>query len=167
MIRDVVGADAARLAEIYNYYIRETVITFEIDEIAEEEMASRIAATTGRGHPWIVIEDDNGLVVGYAYADMWRKRIAYQHTVESAIYLDKDAVGNGYGKQIYQALIDRLKTTGRYHAVIGGLTVPNEASERLHRSLGFQDVALFPQVGRKFDQWLDVKMTQLILDSNS
>lgn len=167
MIRNVTAADAPRLAEIYNYYIRETVITFELDEISSEEMAGRIAATTGRGHPWLVIENSERLVVGYAYADMWRKRIAYQHTVESAIYLDKDAVGNGYGKRIYQTLIDHLKAAGRYHVVIGGLTVPNEASERLHRSLGFEDVALFPQVGRKFDQWLDVKMTQLILDLDS
>ena len=159
-IRNVETSDAQAIANIYNHYIRETVITFEMDEVEPEEIAARIAATTGRGHPWIVMEVDEQ-VVGYAYADQWRKRIAYQHTVESAIYLDKDATGKGYGKILYQDLINRLRDDSRYHAVIGGLTFPNPASERLHASLGFRDVALFPQVGRKFDQWLDVKFMQL------
>lgn len=166
MIRDVSVADATRIAEIYNHYIRETVITFEEVEVSADEIRSRIEGTVGRGHPYLVIEEE-GRVVGYAYADQWRARSAYRHTVESAIYLDVQSTGKGYGKQIYSALIERLRAEGKYHVVIGGLTAPNPASESLHRSLGFEDVAYFRQVGRKFDQWLDVKMTQLTLDAKS
>ncbi|MEL7499981.1 MAG: N-acetyltransferase family protein [Planctomycetota bacterium] len=161
-IRDVTIDDAARITEIYNYYIRETVITFEIEEVNSQDFAERIQGTVGRGHPYLVIEQDDR-VVGYAYADRWRHRVAYQHTVEAGIYLDHQAIGNGLGYQLYAGLIERLRAAGRYHVVIGGLTVPNEASERLHARLGFENVALFKQVGRKFDRWLDVRMMQLTL----
>lgn len=164
-IRDIDLQDAAAIADIYNYYIRETVITFEMDPVDAKTIQTRIEGTTGRGHPYLVMELD-GSVIGYAYADQWRSRIAYQHTVETAIYLAHDATGEGRGFQLYKALIDRLRDDGKYHAVIGGLTLPNPASERLHAKLGFQQVATFPQVGRKFDQWLDVKFMQLLLDTN-
>lgn len=160
-IREVTLDDAARITEIYNYYIRETVITFELTEVTVDDLRERISGTLEAGHPYLVIENDEKRIVGYAYADFWRQRIAYQHTVESAVYLDVSETGHGYGKAIYSELIDRLRGSGKYHVVIGGLTVPNAASEALHASLGFKEVALFPQVGRKFDRWLDVKFTQL------
>ena len=162
MIRDVTNEDAATIAEIYNFYVTDTVITFEESTVDEKEMESRIVAILDAGLPWIVWEDA-GSVVGYAYATPWRKRIAYRFTVETAIYLDKDGAGNGIGSKLYADLIEKLRKRNM-HAVMGMITIPNPASIRLHEKLGFEKVAEYPQVGRKFDRWIDVGCWQLLLD---
>ena len=86
MIRPVSLNDAARIAEIYNYYVTDTIITFEEETVDGAEYESRIKALISKGLPWIVWESD-GVVAGYAYAGPWRTRVAYRFTVESAVYL--------------------------------------------------------------------------------
>lgn len=164
MIRDVVPEDASAITEIYNHYIEHTSITFETELIDAAEMLRRIQATLANGFPWIVKLDDEGEVVGYAYADFWRKRIAYQASVESAVYLRHLFAGKGFGTELYAELLDRLQQAGNVHVVIGFIAVPNAASVRLHRKLGFQDGGLYREVGRKFDSWVDVQSFQLKMD---
>jgi len=126
------------------------------------EMAERIAATQAQGLPWLVAEAEDGELFGYAYASRWRVRPAYRHAVESSIYMRQATVGQGVGKLLYRELIRRLAVLG-LHTVIGGVAQPNPASDALHRTLGFKQVALFEQVGRKFGRWLDVAYWQLPL----
>ena len=87
-------ADAPAITEIYNHYIRETVVTFELEEIDTEEMARRIATTT-KHYPWLTLKIE-GELVGFAYATSWRERKAYAATAETTIYLAHEAIGKGY-----------------------------------------------------------------------
>lgn len=153
--------DAARIAAIYNHYVADTVITFELDPVPVEEMAARVAEITAQGLPWLVAESDNA-VVGYAYASRWRARAAYRHSVESSIYLAPDVVGRGVGRALYAGLIAELRGLD-VHAVIGGAALPNPASVALHAALGFEQVAHFRETGYKFGQWVDVAYWQLLL----
>ena len=164
MIREVVPEDASEIAKIYNHYIEQTIITFETELIDAPEMLRRIETTVASGFPWIVKLNDQGVVVGYAYAGFWRKRIAYRASVESAVYVNHQCTGNGWGQALYEELLKRLQESGNVHVVIGVISVPNEASVGLHRKLGFEDGGVYREVGRKFDRWIDVQMLQLKLD---
>lgn len=163
MIRKVRLEDAQAICNIYNYYIDDTIITFEEESIDAKEVEKRIRQTKAK-LPWFVCcdeEDEN--ILGYAYASSWRSRSAYQYSVESSVYIDKDHIGKGIGTKLYQELINKLISLG-YHAVIGGIAIPNDESIKLHKKLGFEKVAHFNQVGKKFDQWIDVEYWQLPLD---
>lgn len=143
---------AQPLADIYNYYIANTRITFEMDPVTSVEMAKRIADVQSIGLPWLVaLEGDQ--VVGYAYATQWRARKAYQSSVESTVYLADGHRGRGLGTALYGKLIEELRGL-ELHAIIGGVAQPNDASARLHEALGFKKVAHFEQVGYKLGQWL-------------
>jgi L-amino acid N-acyltransferase YncA len=160
MIRLCTPSDAAQICEIYNYYVRETVITFEESPVPEAEMSRRIADVTSR-MPWLVWEED-GAMAGYAYATPWKTRAAYRHSVESSIYLAPQATRRGIGPRLYAELIARLRQMG-LHCVIGGAALPNPPSVSLHEKLGFTKVAEFRQVGFKFGRWIDVAYWELIL----
>jgi phosphinothricin acetyltransferase len=160
MLRICTPPDAAQICEIYNYYVRETVITFEESPVPEANMAQRISDVTSH-LPWLVWEAD-GAIIGYAYAAPWKARAAYRHSVESSVYLAPQVTGRGLGSQLYAALIAELRQRG-LHCVIGGAALPNPASVALHEKLGFHKVAQFPEVGFKFGQWVDVAYWELIL----
>lgn len=160
MLRSCTPADAPQICDIYNYYVRETVITFEEAPVAEREMAGRIAEITTR-LPWFVWEAD-GEIIGYAYASAWKGRAAYRHSVESSVYLAPHVTGKGVGTKLYAALIDELRQRG-LHCVIGGAALPNPASVALHEKLGFAKVAEFREVGFKLGRWVDVGYWQLLL----
>ncbi|AJQ83373.1 arsinothricin resistance N-acetyltransferase ArsN1 family B [Xanthomonas oryzae] len=156
---------AQPLADIYNYYIANTRITFEMDPVTSVEMAKRIADVQSIGLPWLVaLEGDQ--VVGYAYATQWRARKAYQSSVESTVYLADGHRGRGLGTALYGKLIEELRGL-ELHAIIGGVAQPNDASARLHEALGFKKVAHFEQVGYKLGQWVDVAYWQLLLPVSS
>jgi phosphinothricin acetyltransferase len=161
MIRNADPADAGRIAEIYNPYVLNTTITFEENMVEVKEMRSRIEQVVEKGHPWLVMEKDNN-VVGYAYASTWRERPAYRFSLESTIYLDQQSGGKGWGTELYTALLEKLQQAG-VHAVIGSIALPNPESIRLHEKLGFIKVAQFPEVGFKFNRWIDVGFWQLTL----
>lgn len=161
MLRPATTADAAAIAVIYNHYITDTIVTFEEEPLPPEEMARRIAATTGEGFPWFVWEE-GGRVLGYAYASRWKTRRSYRHSAEATVYLDHTATGRGIGRKLYTAIIDALRAR-KMHLVIGGVALPNPASEALHNRLGFRKSAHFHEVGWKFGQWIDVGYWELVL----
>lgn len=161
MIRPATAADAPALAAIYNPYVRDTTITFEEDLVAAGEMATRIAKVT-EAHPWLVW-DEAGRVLGYAYSSVWRARPAYRHSTETAIYLAMDQQGRGIGTALYRALLEELKAR-RFHLVLAGVALPNEASVRLHERLGFRKAGHMREAGRKFGRWIDVGFWDLLLE---
>ena len=160
-IRAASSADAGHIALIYNFYVANTVITFEEKAVSIEEMSARIAEVQGHGLPWLVAVE-SGEIVGYSYATRWKSRSAYRHSVETTIYLKDGVGGRGIGKTLYSELFPILRQQGM-HAVIGGAALPNAASVALHESLGFERVATFRQVGFKHDRWVDVAYWQLLL----
>jgi phosphinothricin acetyltransferase len=160
MLKKVKPEDAGEIAEIYNYYILNSVVTFEETPIDAEEMRSRILAHISK-YPWFVYEIENQ-IVGYAYAGVWKTRSAYNQTVESSVYLKQSAINQGIGTILYIELIKQLKDLG-IHAVIGGISLPNQASIQLHEKLGFKKIGEFKEVGYKFNKWIDVGYWELIL----
>ena len=160
-IRDAVADDAKAIAAIYNPFIANTTISFEEEPVSDAAMAQRIADVQAGGLPWLVAQQD-GKVVGYAYATKWRVRHAYRFSVESSVYLAPECAGKGLGTALYTALLEQLAQRG-CHLVIGGIALPNEASVALHEKMGYEKVAHFREVGFKFGRWLDVGYWQLLL----
>jgi L-amino acid N-acyltransferase YncA len=160
-IRPAAPSDSAAIAAIYNRYIAETVITFEEEPVSSDEMAQRIADVQSARLPWLVAEEQ-GQVTGYAYATPWKTRSAYRYSVEITVYLASGSVGRGIGSLLYSRLFSTLEQLG-IHAVIGGIALPNQASVALHEKFRCEKVAHFPQVGFKFNRWIDVGYWQRIL----
>jgi phosphinothricin acetyltransferase len=163
MIRAVKLEDANEIAEIYNYYILNSCITFEELAVSTEEMRGRIQ-TSSLKFPWLVFEKDNE-IIGYAYTSDWKARAAYKNTVETTVYLKNGATKKGIGSLLYKELLVQLTDLG-FHAVIGGISLPNEASIALHEKFGFEKIAQFKEVGYKFKKWIDVGYWELIINKN-
>lgn len=160
MIRNANKNDAEAIAVIYNHYILSTIVTFEEEAISIGEMANRLASHPV-GFPWLVFEENNK-ILGYAYASKWKPRAGYKYSAESTVYLSPQAVGRGIGSKLYTALLEILKKKN-FHAVYGGIALPNPASIALHEKFGFEKVAHFKEQGFKFDKWIDVAYWQLLL----
>lgn len=160
MIRTVRKEDATQIRDIYNYYILNSVITFEEVPVTTAEMEQRIT-NIASGFPWVVYEE-NKEILGYAYGTKWKIRSAYKHATEVTVYLKQGAFKKGLGTRLYTELIDRLKKK-EFHALIGGIALPNDASIALHKKLGFQKIGHFKEVGFKFNRWVDVTYWELLL----
>lgn len=160
-LRDTTPSDADAIALIYNHFITNTAISFEEEPVSATTVRQRIGEVQDAGLPWLVAILD-GRVAGYAYATKWRVRAAYRFSVESSVYLSGDCAGKGVGTALYTQLIERLRQAGA-HLAIGGIALPNAASVALHEKMGFEKVAHFSEVGRKFDRWIDVGYWQLTL----
>jgi len=165
MIREAKDSDAAALAEIYNFYIRNTVITFEEDDLDSDEFIKRIQKVQTSGHSWLITEEA-GQVIGYAYSPKWNERSAYRNTAEVSIYLSDTAKSKGWGTKLYTELFNHLRKKS-IHIVIGGIALPNTTSVALHEKFGMEKVAHFKRVGYKFGQWLDVGYWQVQLTAAS
>ncbi|MFI4939441.1 MAG: arsinothricin resistance N-acetyltransferase ArsN1 family B [Burkholderiales bacterium] len=161
MIRPATVLDAPAIAAIYNPYVAATTISFEEAPVSDREMAQRIKDVTV-SLPWHVFESD-GKIVGYAYAAPFRARSAFRLSVESSVYVSPDHARKGIGRQLYRKLIDDLRQRGM-GVVIGGIALPNIASVALHESIGFEKVAHFKKVGRKFEQWIDLGYWELMMN---
>ena len=161
VIRDATPDDATALVAIYNHYVDHTIVTFEEAPVDAGEFARRMRAVTDATLPYLVAERA-GLFVGYACGTRWKERSGYRYSVESTVYLSPDQAGKGVGTALYDALFTRLESWGA-HAVMGGISLPNEASVALHEKLGMRKVAHFEAVGFKFGRWIDVGYWQRLL----
>ena len=153
-IRPSKAADVAAIAEIYGYHVLNGLASFELLAPSADEIAKRRADVIGKNFPYLVAEYD-GKVVGYAYASLYRARLAYRHTLENSVYIHKDYNGRGIGKLLMLALIDACEKAGARQliAVIGDSA--NEASIKLHTACGFASVGVMKAVGFKFGRWVD------------
>jgi phosphinothricin acetyltransferase len=158
-IRNVNLTDAAQIAEIYNYYIKNTHQTFETEPLSAEEMRERISEIVA-DYPYVVAEED-GEIYGYAYAAQFKMRQAYEYSAEVSIYVKADAKQKGIGTRLYEKLFEELRQTD-IHALIAGISLPNDGSVKFHEKLGFEKVARFREVGYKLGRWVDVGYWELI-----
>lgn len=161
-IREVLYEDAEAIAEIYNHYVSQTIITFEEEQISSDEIVRRIQEVQSLTLPWLVAENKDGIVVGYAYANKWKPREAYRFSVEVTVYISPDHFRQGIGFELYNHLLPALKSKG-VHTAMGGIAPPNKASVGLHEKLGFQKAAHLKEVGFKLEKWIDVGYWQLLL----
>ncbi len=152
-IRMAQTADAEALVAIYGQYI-DTPITFEYQLPAVDEFATRIADILVE-YPYLVAEEQ-GRLLGYAYAHRQMAREAYQWNAELSVYLDQNAISQGIGTKLYQALEEILKLQG-VRTVYGGVTIPNEKSQRLHLGRGFKSLGVYHNTGYKCGSWHDVE----------
>lgn len=153
-IRAATEGDACRLADIYNPYVLETIVTFEESAITPQDMATRIAEAADARLPFLVAQAAS-VPMGFAYASEWKGRCGYRYSAETTVYVARSHWRHGLGKAMYVKLLDLLQRSG-FHAAIGGIALPNESSIRLHEGLGFTQVAHFREVGLKFGKWIDV-----------
>ena len=160
MIRNIETKDLQSVCDIYNHYVLTANASFEVDPVPVEEMQKRVSEYT-QVYPWLVYEQE-GEVLGFCYASKWRPRPAYRYTAEVTIYLDKDHLGKGIGKMLYQELFARLKEMG-IHSMIATIAIPNEKSQQLHEGFGFKQVGQFKDMGNKFGEWIDVGYWQCML----
>ena len=171
VIRLATVEDAPKLLEIYRYYVESTAITYEYDVPSLEEFEKRIENVL-KNFPYIVAEQD-GTILGYAYASKFHERAAYQWSVEMSIYLDKDQKRNGLGRMLYEELEKRLKDQGilNLYACIGYPEKEDEYltydSVRFHEKMGYKLIGEFHKCGKKFDRWYNMVWMEKIIGEHS
>jgi len=161
-IRAATEADLADILRIYNQAIAKTTAVFEyrphtIDMRREWFKAKRTASLP------VLVALDGGAIAGFASYGPFRAWPAYKYSVELSVYVDETVRGRGIGTQLVRGVLDCAREQD-LHVVMAGITSDNDASLRLHRKLGFAEVAHIPEVGYKFGRWLDLKLLQLILE---
>ena len=159
MLRDATAADVAAITAIYAIEVREHVNTYEYDVPDEAEMARRMDAIVGAGYPYIVAQEPDGTIGGYAYASSYRARLGYRMTVENSVYVADAAHGRGIGTALMQALIAECEARGfrQMVAVIGGA---HPASIAVHAAAGFEHSGRMTATGFKHGRWLDTVFMQ-------
>ena len=161
MIRPADHDDVEQITDIYNHYVLNATISFEETAVSPMEMSARLQAIASLGLPWLVSEE-NGKIMGYAYASTWKARHAYRFSVEITIYLPPSATSNGRGSDLSKSLFEKLKALP-VHAAVACIALPNLHSVALHEKFGMKKVAHFSEVGFKFERWLDVGYWQVNL----
>lgn len=155
-IREFRSEDIDALTDIYNWYISETTVTFDLEPYTpkkRKEMWMSHYALSGRYRLLVAEIDDK--IVGYASSSQLRVKAAYDPSVEVSIYIKKDAHRLGAGSLLYERLFEHLNRED-VHRAYAGITLPNEASLAFHKKFGFSEVGRFHEVGRKFNQYWDV-----------
>ncbi|MEW1722546.1 N-acetyltransferase family protein [Streptomyces sp. NPDC093109] len=150
-------ADLEALTDLYNHYVRETVITFDTTPFTPEQRLGWLRSHPKDGPHRLLVAQDvaSARILGYATSSAFRPKAAYSTSVEVSVYCAPDAGGRGIGSLLYQALFAVLETED-VHRAYAGIARPNEASDRLHARFGFRHIGTYEEVGRKFDAYWDV-----------
>lgn len=156
LIRNAAASDLNSLVEIYNHYVTETHITFDVEPFAVGARTQWFTQFADSGPYRLLIADHDGEVRGYACSTQFKPRAAYNTSVETTVYLHPDHTGKGLGPVLYGALVEQLEEEPGVHRAYGGVALPNDASIRLHEALGFKQVATYHEVGFKFGRYWDV-----------
>lgn len=162
LIRSAEQRDLPALLHIYNHYVENTPITFDV---GARTMAQRQAwfGQFGKGPYQCLVGVKQGEVIGWACSARFKERAAYDTTVETSIYLAPGEVGHGYGRKLYSGLFEAISGND-LHRAFGGITLPNDASVGVHRAMGFTPVGVLREVGRKFGRYWDVGWYQKSLE---
>lgn len=161
LVRQATIQDLPRLLEIYNEVIVHTTAVYDYEPHTLDMRRQWFEAKQQQGFP-VFVAEENDVIEGFSSIGPFRAWAAYKYSVENSIYVAASARGKGVGKLLMPPLIEAAKEMG-LHTIIAGIDASNEASIKLHRHFGFEEVAHFKQVGWKFDRWLDLKFLQLIL----
>jgi L-amino acid N-acyltransferase YncA len=160
-IREAVENDLTQMLAIYNDVIINTTAVYDYQPHTLAMRQTWFNSKKEQGFP-VFVAEENGNVLGLSSIGPFRAWAAYQYSVENSIYVASEARGKGIGKMLMPPIIDAARQL-KMHTIIAGIDAGNEASIKLHRYFGFEEVAHFKQVGWKFDRWLDLKFFQLIV----
>lgn len=164
-IRKATLNDAAAIRNIYAPYVENTVVSFEFTVPSLKEFQERMVGIMAQ-YPYLVAEDYQGNLLGYAYASPYKERAAYAWSVELSIYLAAEQKGQGIGTALYQKLFAFIKKQGFYHAY-ACIVSPYEESVAFHKKLGFCEVGYFPACGYKQGAWRDILWLEKVLQSET
>lgn len=153
--RPASGRDLPRLTEIYNYYVVNSHVTFDLETVMLEERREWFSQFAPTGPHRLFVAEESGVVAGYAGSFRFRTRCAYEGTIETTVYCAPEAVGRGIGSALYTALFETLRGED-LHVAIGAIAVPNEASVAFHERFGFLLAGVMHEVGFKFGRFWDV-----------
>jgi L-amino acid N-acyltransferase YncA len=159
-IRLATQSDSQQIRDIYAPFCENTPVSFETQAPTAQEISDRIAKIL-RSHPWLVYENE-GDVLGYAYASPHRERAAYRWAVDVSAYVREGSRRLGVGRSLYRSLLALLELQGFYRA-LAGITLPNSGSVGLHQAMGFQPLGTYQSIGYKCGLWHDVQWFQLAL----
>jgi len=154
-IRPALRTDLPRLTEIYNYYVVNTPVTFDVEPYTVERRQAWFDQFAPSGRYRLLVAEENGVVIGYAGTTRFRPKAAYETTVETTIYCDRQAIGKGAGSLLYGALFAAVQGED-IRRIVAGYTLPNPASAALHARYGFQRAGIFTENGRKLGRYWDV-----------
>ena len=175
IIRPAIPEDLPMITAIYNQAVRETTAIWNDAEVDCDNRRAWLEERQDGGFPVLVAADSDhqsghdvgaGGVLGYATYGPWRPFEGYSRTVEHSVYVTPEAQGAGVGRELMEALITHAREAGM-HVMVAGIEAENTGSIRLHEKLGFTQVGLLPEVGRKFGRWLDLAFLQLTLNTVS
>jgi phosphinothricin acetyltransferase len=161
-VRPARPGDLPAILAIYNEAVETTTAIWNWTKVDLANRRAWFDARTSQGYPVLVAEGGEGRALAYASFGDWRPFEGYLHTVEHSVYVAAEARGNGLGADLLTALIEEARRRGK-HVMLGGIEAGNAASLALHRKLGFLETARMPEVGRKFDRWLDLVFMQKML----
>lgn len=162
LIRPAARADVPGILEIYNEAVLNTTASYDYEPHTLEARLSWFKEHEREGFPIFVAEDD-GEICGWSSLSRFREKIGYQYSVENSIYIAPQRRNQGIGSLLMPPLIEAARASGK-HAILAGVDAENQGSLKFHEKFGFVRVAHFPQVGWKFNRWLDVIFLQLTLD---
>ena len=156
-IRRAEQGDLPELLAIYNHYVVHTPVTFDLEPrtLAERQLWFDDFDKTGKYQCFVAV--DQGRPIGWVCSARFKEKAAYGSTVETSVYLNPAETGKGIGRQLYRTLFEALSGED-IHRAFGGVTLPNDASVALHRSVGFALVGTYPEIGRKFGKYWDVAL---------
>jgi phosphinothricin acetyltransferase len=155
-VRPARRADLPRLTEIYNHYVIHTPVTFDLEPYTVERRAAWFEQFAPTGRYRLMVAENAGQVEGYAGTTRFRVKPAYDTTVETTVYTNQETVGKGFGRKLYAALFEAIAGEN-INRIVGGYTLPNPASAKLHEQFGFKNVGVFSEVGFKFGKYWDVQ----------
>ena len=162
-IRAAEASDLERLTAIYNYYVINTPITFDLEPFSVEERREWLLHYAASGPHRLLVAEIDGVVLGYVSSSRFRPKSAYATSIETSIYLAPEATGQGIGAALYAALFNALAGED-LHRAYAGITLPNAASIALHRKVGFRSIGIYREVGRKFGKYWDVEWFEKLLN---
>lgn len=166
-IRPSQEADLPAITAIYGHHVQHGTGTFETTPPTQAEMATRRADVLGKHLPYLVLEDTDGTVLGFAYCQWFKPRPAYRFSAEDSIYLHPDAAGRGLGRRLLDELVAQAQAAGlrKLIAVIGDSA--NAGSIGVHRACGFTPAGTIHACGWKFGRWLDIVLMERIIGDGS
>lgn len=162
-IRFVTVADAEQIANIYNYYVENSICTFDVEPVSTAYFEEKIR--NNQDYPWLVYEKENK-ILGYIYLSRYKDREAYGKTSELSIYVDKNNICKGIGSKLMESVLIEAKNFN-INNVISVLALPNSESFCLHRQFGFVRSGVLTKVGKKLGRSIDVMLFQLIIDCDN